>query len=472
MKKIFLQTLSILVFLGCTGKFEDVVDFTSIQNPNFAESAIVGQPNSSSILLLGVERQLSRTLNEIVVVAEIGSDNYVNTQTFYSQFMDKLDIRVSDPDMRDIQFEIARLRELTRFGLNKVGPNDTSYTQDIEAEFNFYEGMSYLLAGMYFSNIPQEPLGVTFTSEENYASAISAFNKAILLKNNSEFHLAKARAYYYLGNKDEAINSASEGLNISSNTLRSARYDEKENLGNVMESALYERGTFDDLQPLPSLDFLDPKYSFLTADVDPSIHFLKAEEAYLILAEAYASSDINKVKSNLTNLLSLIGTREVRNFSDAIEGRPQTNPGSRPSSSDDVVNGRSGLVLDRQNGNINVASVSGTSLTQNEIDNITSENEALELIYRTRQEVFIGEGIRLVDMGVKLVLSEEEIQLNPNVNIGDPGTSPTIPPFINSIKAQLDEISYDSATNTVTTSVDLNKILVQNKTSNQVLPFN
>ncbi|MGG8498009.1 hypothetical protein ACQY1Q_16490 [Tenacibaculum sp. TC6] len=474
MKKIYLKVLSLLLLVSCTGDFEEVVDFTKISNPNFSEGAVVGQPNSSSILLLGIERQMSIALNNIVVIAEIGSDNYVNTQTFYSQFMDKLDIRITDPDMRNAQFGISRLRELAKFGLSKVGPNDPTYTADIEAEYHFYEGMSYLMAGMYFSYLPQEPLESTVNSETNYNSAISSFNKAIAAKNVPEYHIAKARANYYLGNKTEAINDANQALALSSTVLKSARYDEKEGVGNRMESALYQRGTFDDLQPLPTLDFLDPKYSFLTANVDPSIHFLKAEEAHLILAEAAASSsDISSVKTNLTNLLTLIGTREIRNFSDAIEGRTQGAPGSRPDKASVIVNGRSGLVLDRQNGNISVPSVSGTSLTQSEIDNITTEDDALELIYRTRQEVFIGEGLRLVDMGVKLVLSEEEIQLNPNINSGDPGTSPTIPSFIDSIKTMLDEITYDATgPGVATTTIDLNKILVQNKTSNEVLPFN
>ncbi len=61
---------------------------------------------------------------------------------------------------------------------------------------------------------------------------------------------------------------------------RTARYDAAEGPVNTMQDALYDRSTFDDFQPLPTLDFLDPKYSRLSASEDSPIHYLKAEEAY------------------------------------------------------------------------------------------------------------------------------------------------------------------------------------------------
>ncbi|WP_299103684.1 hypothetical protein [uncultured Tenacibaculum sp.] len=474
MKKIFIPILSLALLYNCTNDFNKVVDFTTVTNPNFSESAVVGQPNSAAILLQGVERQMSLVQNETVILAEIGSDNYVNTQTFYSQFMDALDIRITDPDMRDTQRNIARLRELAKFGSQQVAPNDTQATDATKAEFEYFEGMSYLYAAMYFSYLPQEPLGAPASSQDNYNSAIQKFDAAIALNNKAEYQLAKARAYYFLGNRAMAVSAANAALALSTNFRREAQFDEASSSGpvSVMESALFARGTFDDLQPLPTLDFLDPKYSFLTASADPSINYLKAEEAYLILAEANASTDLNATKDNLKALLALVNTREVRTFSDATEGRTQNAPGSRPNKADITVNGRTGLVLDRQAATVSVPSISGTSVTVAEIDAVTTEDEALELIYRTRQEVFLAEGMRLVDMGVKLVIFEEEIDLNPNINAGDPGTTPVIPSFINSNIANLDAITYDAVAKTATTTIDLNKILVQNKTSDQVLPFN
>lgn len=75
-------------------------------------------------------------------------------------------------------------------------------------------------------------------------------------------------------------------------------------------------------------------------------------------------------------------------------------------------------------------------------------------------------------MGVKLVVAQNEILQNPNVSEGDPSTIAVIPPFIEAVIPQLDEITYDPANNTARTAIDLNEILVANKNSEFVLPFN
>lgn len=118
MKKTIMILCATLALSSCTDNFDDAVDFTQVENPNLSEQSVVGQPNSSAIWLTGIEREISLFLNEVLILAELGSDNYVNTQTFYSQFLDDLDIRITDPDMRDTQFRIHRMREAAQFGLN------------------------------------------------------------------------------------------------------------------------------------------------------------------------------------------------------------------------------------------------------------------------------------------------------------------------------------------------------------------
>ncbi len=471
MKKIIICSLAVLAF-GCTGDFGDVVDFTEVENPNLSESSVVGQPNSASIWLAGLERQLAIVFNETLVLSELGSDNYVNTQTFFNQFMDGLEIQITDPDMRDTQRQIQRLRELAVFGLAEVGPGDPNYNAVTEAEFNYFEGLSYLFSAMYFSALPQEPVGVPLSSEQHYQNAIVAFDAAIAINAKPEYHLAKARANYYLGNKAAAVSAANAALSLSNDFNRFVLFDAANGPSNTFESALYQRATFDDLQPLPTLDFLDPKYSFLTTSQDAPVHYLKAEEAYLILAEANLSDDnVTAARANLNSLLNLVSSREVRTIDDSIEQRSQVAPGSRPDNAAVVVNGRTGLVLDRQSGDVDVPSISGTSLTSADIAALQDDDTGLSLLYRTRQEIFIAEGLRLVDMGVKLVIDENEILLNENINEGDAGTTPVIPAFISSIIPSLDAITYDAATGIATTAIDLNDILVANKTSNQVVPF-
>lgn len=480
MKK-YLSTyfIATLIVIGCNSEFSDVVDFTEVVNPNLSESSVVGQPNSALIWRLGIEREVSRTLNEILILAELGSDNYENTQTFFSQFLDNLDIRTTDPDIRDTQNEIARVARMAEFGLETVGPNDPNYTSAQEAEFNYFLGLSRLFSAMYFSMLPEETLGVPVAYTDNYASAITSFDAAIALNALPEYHLAKARANYFLGNKSEAVTSATAALNLSSNFSRTARFDEQEEPSNTLESALYERATFDDFQPLPTLDFLDPKYSFLSVDEDTPVNYLKAEEALLILAEAnLADNNLNAAKQNLLDLIDLVNERPTQTVNESGETRGnQPNAVAdaiRPSNSNVVVNGRSGLVLTRgrdEDTSLVIPSVSGTSLTMEAINAMTIGDDALELLYRTRQEIFIAEGIRFVDMGIKLVINENEILQNENINDGDAGTVPVIPSFINAVKDNLDAFTYDMDNNTASTMIDLNAILVQNKNSSEVLPF-
>lgn len=457
---------------GCTGDFGDVTDFKAVENPNLSEASVVGQPNSASIWLSGLERQLANVFNETLVLSELGSDNYVNTQTFFNQFMDGLEIQITDPDMRDTQRQIQRLRELAVFGIATVGPGDPNYDAATEAEFNYFEGVAYLLSGMYFSALPQEPVGVALPSDAHYQNAITAFDLAIGLNPKAEYYLAKARANYYLGNKAEAVTAATMALTLDATFDRQVGFDQSNEPRSFFEDALFQRGTFDDLQPLPTLDFLDPKYSFLDPNQDAPVHYLKAEEAYLILAEAALSdNDIQTARTNLTALVDLIATREVRTIDDSIEQRSQVDEGSRPDKSNIVVNGRSGLVLDRQSGDVDIPSVSGTSLTDADIAAMQDDDAGLSLLYRTRQEVFIAEGLRMVDMGVKLVIDENEILINENINEGDLGTTPVIPSFISAVVGDLDAITYDAEAGTATTVIDLNDILVANKNSDQVVPF-
>ncbi|WP_148870366.1 tetratricopeptide repeat protein [Tenacibaculum adriaticum] len=469
-----------VIFLGInlSSCEKELVDFTEVTNPELSESSIIGQPNSAQSWLYGVERQMAELSNEYVTISEIASDNYENTQTFYNQLLDNLNIDFQDADMSQLHFDIAKLREMALFGLNRVAPNDINSSNNTLAEFNFYKGISHLLAGEYFSFLPAEANGVPLSSEENLNLAIESFNTALSLSNSASYHMAIARANYSLGNKAEAVTAAQDALNLDATLLMEVAYDQSNGPSNTMEAALYGRGTFDDLQPLPSLDFLDPKYSFLSNDIDQPLYFLKAEEAHLIIAEAQLSdNDLPAAQTTLKNLLTLINSRDTRTIDDTVEGRDQDHPGSRPDNSSIVVkyegdiDFKTGLVIDRST-TVTVPVVSGTSVTDVDIDALASIDEALELLFLVRQEVFIAEGRRVIDLGIKYVIHETELLLNPNIDENNPGLTRVIPPFIDSIKAELDDFTYDAGTGTVIIKHNLNKILVQNKTSNLVLPFN
>lgn len=464
------------ITLFATSCNEEVVDFLDVTNPNLLEEDLIGQDNSTVLVIEGIKRQVAFLLNETITISEIASDNYDNTQTFFNQQLDNLSLDIRDGDFNALLVDIGRLREQALFGLNQIGPADANFTEEQRAELLFYEGLSYLIAGDYFLATPIETGGELITSQGNYETAAERFRESANINSTFINQLGLAKAYYRLGNKNNAIQAAQAAIDIDSDGLLLIQFDEASPFGpsNTIEDALFERGSFDDLQPLPSLDFLDPKFRFLTADEDQPVPLFKAEEAYLILAEAnLADSNLDVAKANMNDLIDLVESRTSEPFNDAIEGRA----GSRPDTTDIRVRYegqeefRSGLILDRQNGNITVPSISGTSITKEDVEMLSDPLEALEMLYLMRQEIFIAEGVRIVDLGVRYLIPENEILLNSNISEGDFGTVPMIPDFINSIRTELDTFTYDTIARTVEIKHNLNRILVDNRTSEQVLPF-
>ena len=137
-----------------------------------------------------------------------------------------------------------------------------------------------------------------------------------------------------------------------------------------------------------------PHLGASTEEAQREVAIEAAGQVLAILDGQSASNMVNapvvrpEVQAILANLLNLVNTREIRDIDDTVEGRTEDDPGSRPNNSEVVVNGRTGLVLDRDS-SVLVPSVSGTSVTQSDIDALTDQDSALLLIYRMRQEIFI-----------------------------------------------------------------------------------
>lgn len=464
---------------------EDPSDTFNPKNPNLSEDAIKGTVNSAQKLLNGVERQLTLATNEVNKLAELASDNYVNTRTFFNQLVDKLTIDSKDDDLDDTQFAIHRLRELALTGLNDIGPADPNYSANQQAEFRFFVGFAHLLAGEAFKALPLTVGGPAASQSENLNAAITQFSEGLKVASEdftkASLLLARARAHYRLGDKQDAVTDATAAIALDPDFVRFAQFDQAnatalENTVNELQDALYDRGNFDDLQPLPRLDFLDPKYHGDNPTTDVNAPILKIEEAHLIIAEAaLADNNLAQAKTVMKNLVTLVNSRPLATFNDAVEGRTQTTPGSRPDKSDITVaasptdSQRPGLVLNRQAGNVTVPLISGTSVTATLIDAAATVDAALEILYLMRQEIFIAEGRRMTDLGISLVVSEVEFLANSNIKMED--TQATIPPFLEPIKLELDDFTYNAATKTVVIKHNLNRILVQNKTSPLVLPF-
>lgn len=479
--KNILQYIIVAMFFVTLTNCEDPATAFDPVNPNLTEEAVLGAPNSAKRLLAGCERQLAIVMNELVPLTEIASDNYQNTQTFYNQFLDKLEINYTDTDINALQFEIARLREMALSGIHEFGPVDAKYTEDQHAEFFFFVGVSYLLAAENFKSLPNQVGGVVVPAASHFAVAADNFRigaETVIDDNfiKASCLLGRARAQYALNQKEGAKAAAFESLQLVPNFVRFVQYDMLKGLENSMQDAIADRGAFDDLQPLPRLDFLDPKFNQNEPGFDVNIPFLKAEEAFLILSEAAIAEDaLQDARGFMARVVGIADGRPTAIFDDGVEDRTQAIPGSRPDQSIVRVAAstnallRNGLVLDRKNGAVEIPTISGTSVTLDMIDMADNEEKALALLYLLRQEVFIAEGRRMSDLGIKLVVSELEQRTNANVN--DMDVLAELPPFIANIKTELDAFNYNQMNNQVVIMHDLNAIIAANRASGFVCPF-
>ena len=476
MRTIFLTLLIGMLTSGC-----ELLDPTGVNNPNVTEDTFTGSFNSGEKWLLGTDRQMATTVGTMVEFGELTSDNYFNNRTLSSKVFDIPQIDFIDIDVRRLQDEIHTLREMANFGLTELVPNDPLVTDNMRAEWHFYLGMSHLFSGEYFIGLPAQPGGEVLSSDENLERAIEEFEVALDLSDDSEaevgYRLAIARAYYHLGDATNARSFAEQVIASNNRFLRFAQYDGIEGFNNPMQFLLFESSN-DEFAPLPRLDFLDPKYfSQTTASLDQRpIYYLKAEEAYFILAEIELGvGQVGNAREVLKNLIEdVIDQRPMELLDDSRELRGGGNRDDYPLAgsyrvrfdADDSL--RSGFVVDRQAGPINAYPVSGTSVNAVILDEVNTEDQLLEILYQMRQEVFIAEGRRVTDLGIKYQVHEDEFTRNPNVT--EAHLVSQIPTFIPR-ETRMDDFVNNEGEEVVTMTVNMNKILVQNKSSEFVLPF-
>jgi tetratricopeptide (TPR) repeat protein len=461
----------VFTIAGC-----DLIDGTQVRNPDLTLDEAVGQPQSAQSWLKGLERRTSILyagwdVSFFLIAAELSTDNYENKATFFNQNVDNGVFRHIDNDFDQVQFNIHRLREQAKFGIETVIPeNDPQYAgTSVEAEMYFYKGWSHLLAGETFVALPAEPDGPAVSPQEHYNRAIAAFEQANTISANISYDMALARVYYAMGEKGDAVQYATSALSQSDDYLRVAEYDGINGPLNAMQLAVYERQSFNDLQPLPRLDFLDPKYGGLPGTQQSPVIMQSSEEMHLILAEAaHSDNDLGAFQGHLHDLLALIDEREVGSFNETEEGRIGTiGDFQRPDSSAYVVRADesspfvAGLVLDRTAATM-VPRVSGTSVTAGQIDALTATDvDALELLYLMRQEVFFGEGRRMFDLGIRWPVSETEELNNPNITDSD--IQAHVPAYMPSPFNEINAFEVDRDNFEVTIAVNMNRVLAENR---------
>ncbi|SDG70268.1 hypothetical protein [Winogradskyella thalassocola] len=451
-----------------------------VDNPNVTEDDFLDNNNSATSWITGVKRQLALTMNAIVINSEMVSDNYFNNYTLYNKVYDIPQIDYTDIDGNSMQVEIGALREMAEYALETVLPNDPDATAQEWSYAHFAKAYALILSGENFTGLPMNSNGEAYTANELLEASLSHLDLAIDNESDSEtilaYQLLKSRVYRGLGDIDNAKSSALAAISNNS-LLFVVEFDGTNGVPNEIQNATFTASE-NRFAPLPRLDFLDPKYFDIgtaTEDQKP-LSLAKVEEAYLILAEAYtAENNLELAKSTLTNLIdNVLASRPIMYLDDSEELRNGTNRQDYPITAVNVSfesgqESKSGYILDRQAGLIPVYTVSGTSITIQDIDATASADDVLYLIYLMRQEIFISEGRRSNDLGIKFPVSQTE-QLN-NSNISDEFTQPTIPSFI-PLNLGLDDFTADETTGNVTILYDMNRVLVANKASNHVLPFN
>lgn len=491
MKRLIILSLAVaLLGLGIAGC--DLLDPTNTKNPDVLEEDFLQFENAMQSWLIGMERQVAIALagegnqRGYVVTAEIASDNYINTQTFFNQFMDNLVLDYTDADIEDAFLGISDLRETAEFGLTVVAQADEQTTDDQLAELHFYKGFAHILLGELWHLAPADSAGEAVPSEVQFQEAVSSLTTAIDLTTDPDnevgYHIALARAYRNLGDAANALQHAQTAISMDPTYVRFAPFDNVNGPLNEVQSALYTRGTFDDLQPLVRLDFLDPKY-FTDAKPSPGddeaadIAYIKAEEAYLIEAEVHlANGDVGTAQESMKALLDVVNGRTTRALVDAQENRTQLAPGSRPTGSGWMVafnpggDFHEGLVIPRTE-SASIPVISGTAVTEDQIDAVTSMDEAVELLYRLRQEIFIAEGRRMTDLGIKWPIPEVEVLNNPNIEDGSPATQGRIPDFLPPGSEFDAWASIDFDAKQVVLQHNLNQIISANRTSEFVAPL-
>jgi tetratricopeptide (TPR) repeat protein len=453
---------------------------TEVENPNITDVSFIGTPQSTQVWVAGMSKQLSLMLNTTVVYSEIVSDNYNNNSSLTNQVFDIPSLLTSDMDIDNMQRGIAKLTQMSEYGIAQVVPADKDATSAMKAQIYFMGGYGYLIGGELCKGLPITPGGVVGTAADRYKKAIQYFNLALGLETDQTkknvYTLALARTYYDLGDKDNALLHANAVITSAPLLLQNAIYDGVNGVSNTMQTYTFSNST-NVLAPLPRLDFLDPKFYHTgnaTSDQKP-IAILKGEEAFLIAAEvALSKADLVTAKTLLKNLITDVIAKRPRA---AVDGKLAVRKGTRSDypllatvkvKADASSPERSGLVLDRQAGLISVYTVSGTSVTAAAIDAAATVDALLYLLCQIRQEVFISEGRRMTDLGIRFPVSGIEQQNNPNVTAEF--TLATIPDYI-PLNKGMDDFTYDRAAGVVTVKNDMNKVLVQHKTAAGILPM-
>jgi hypothetical protein len=488
--KIFITFIVVLTFVilpGC-----DLVDASKVTNPSITDDNLrQNATGGTAAVVTGVRRQLAVVVGIQSLVGDLASDNMDNRTSFYDNTLSFPRIITPTSFTYDACYlGMLTLNALADFGLSVVVPIDKNATNDQIAEIHFYKGMALLLLGENYSKFPVVENGPAVSSRDAITLAVTEFNTALPLIGpasattqamRANCYLGLARATRLLGNKAAAQSAATSALAVAASGtftggatyVFNAAEDNANGPTSTLLAALVTRAS-NDIQPNPRLDFLDPK---LTVNTQP-MPVMKAEEAYLILAEvALANGDLPGARTNMTSAVTLALSRAKTSFkdNDTRTDRPNNSAMTVFTDANHTYPAIPGLIVARSGATINVPTISGTSQTAASIAALaslpsgsgpnTQRFEHIRILYLLRQEIFFGEGRRMSDLGVRLPVPKRQLDGNPNI-AGTGGDVVVVPSYI----PPSDEWRVFSVSGTVVTiKWDMNKEIATN--INTVSPF-
>jgi len=461
-----LLLLATVTVAGC-----DVLDPTEVDNPRTTAEDLAQAEEPTRSLLPGLRAQFARMMNTAGVLAEVVSDNFSIHGTGLDGTYDfprliTPSIVNSDGTSTGLYWQSQELKALATFVLEDIAPDDpTAQASDI-AEAYYYRGMSLLTLAENFSAVPLETDGDPVPADQVLQLAIADLTEASAFGVRTT--AALARAQRLAGDRAAAVGAADNALAADADFAFLQEFDAS-SIDNSPFAFLVLRA-LQEMQPLPRLDFLDPKYLERTQ----GIAVAKAEEMHLIKAEAaLATGDLAGARSSLAAAIEMAKGRTTTPFFDD-DPRLNADLSIRPRDASIRVRAdasspfRDGLVLTRP-GEANQAVISGTSLDADSVGALATADELWHSLWLARQEIFFLEGRRMSDLGIRLPMMLREVDANPSIEQGDPGTTPVVPSWVpaeNNMDLFTPASPYDGDGNLTTTEVtmmvDMNKALASN----------
>lgn len=431
----------------------------------------------------GLNKEMALAVGTYAELLDVATDNYRNVYSRSNREFDKPNILYTDNDVETLQRYVGKLREMANYALNTVANHDAPSEKQLK-DIYIALAYSYILAGENFIALPMTENGEPAEWKEHLNKAIEVLKEADQKVTVADFkpiyHTLLARAYYRLGNKIEAKQNAEMALNYDKTFCATVQFDEMNGVVSNIKDRTFSTNWW---EPLPRLDFLDPKYQ--ETSLSQRISFAKAEEDYLIIAECCATDNaqLSDFKTSLLpEMFALIQSRGTISITDSLEMREakatdgstvNLNTSDWKVKASDTDNARNGLLLHRKEGTINIPVISGTSVTETELANATGD-EFLEMIYLMRQEVFFAEGRRFADLGMRMPLCEVEAvkisQRNPNIDVTK-YTKAYIPEYIPTEEYGMDNYVVDNVNKVITIKYNMNHEIIRNKTLDSIVPF-